>query len=110
MLEFKCACACQLEPAERKGGDGGGRAPGGTKTVCGSVGPGKRMGIIIPAETFSTLAPSPLPSTPKIPQGFLLLGKLVGESGFGFVLFSAVFLASKPVWFIMPINKYSLNK
>lgn len=37
VLEFKCACACQLEPAERKGGDGGGRAPSGTKAVCGTV-------------------------------------------------------------------------
>lgn len=59
VLEFKCACACQLEPAERKGGDGGGRAPSGTKAVCGTVlAHGGKMGIIIPAETFST-PPSP---------------------------------------------------
>lgn len=51
VLEFNCASACHCEPAERKGGDGGG-------SEWHSVDYGK-TGIIMPAETFS----------PPIPQG-----------------------------------------
>lgn len=36
MLEFNCASACQSEPAEVKGGDGG-KAPSGTQAVCSTV-------------------------------------------------------------------------
>lgn len=36
VLEFNGASACQCEPAEGKGGDRG-RAPSGTKAVCGIV-------------------------------------------------------------------------
>ena len=60
MLEFHCASACQSEPAEVKGGDGG-KAPSGTQAVCSTVltmkkkKKKKKTGIDVLPETFSPL-------------------------------------------------------
>lgn len=80
MLEFNCASACQSEPAEVKGGEGG-KAPSGTQAVCSTVltmKKKKKTGIDVLPETFS---PPPRPPPKAVIINLFLFSPVKRKEG-----------------------------